>query len=54
MGMPGGVVVLDVVQDLMADNAHEVLEAQRWQLWQQPPYYFLSCHHVDALQQQRH
>lgn len=30
---PGRVIVLDVVQYLMADHAHEVLEAQRRQLW---------------------
>ena len=51
--LPCGVVVLDVVEDLVADDAHEVLEAQRRQPWQQPPHDGLSCHHVHALQQQQ-
>lgn len=49
-GLPGGVVVLDVVQNLMADNAHQLLEAQRWQPRQQAPHDLLCSHCIDALQ----
>jgi hypothetical protein len=49
-GSPGGVIVLDVVQNFMTDNTHQVLEAQRWQSWQQAPHDFLCSHCIDALQ----
>ena len=40
-GLPGGMVVLDMVQNLMADNTHEVLKAQWRQPRQQLPHDFL-------------
>ena len=48
-GLPAGVAVLDVAQDLVAHDTHQALEAQRGQRREQPPHDGLRGHDVDAL-----